>query len=548
MYQNNHCGFNTSRPMVWIDALELYTTTNDDVTCIWKYKPNNVNKYEECRLTIFYNKVKQIKMFVYIKTGIIMVKGPLYKDFIVNEFVKIVDASKLNTLISPMNNITLDIEKDGENEENNKETEKELLMVWENMSSNRNAINIIENKIESLTSEMNHNHESQEEKSKKYDVDLINLEKKYDTKLCIFMATYKEEFQKDLRIAIEKINNKIDNIQNVIGQFKISVQDQMNTFKNEKEQMEQKYTEWSNTPLIKDIEIPSPADMAALKTSIDFNNDNIEELKTECQAAMKKLTEVVNNNFSKPHLPAVNPSINHQSHQNKKGVKTDFNENLAADLMICIDSNRKYINFRKLWTINGTERKFLGNLHELRTAIRNENQIKELKYILIHIGVNDLDTKPGKLVFQELCEVIGEIRRKYPGIIIVLSEITPRNDNRDVEVKICNEHLSEWVKDQANIYLAKHSNLRDPEWSMFTDTKHVSEAATARLASNLKRALREAYGVTKPYIHRSSFVRSYPKDRYPNDRNNANSDITNTNRRLNTLKMHLNNFVENYEW
>ena len=325
---------------------------------------------------------------------------------------------------------------------------------------------------------MKRNYDLQEEKSKKYDEDLIKLEKKYDTKLVVFMATYKEEFQKNLRETIEQFDNKIKNIQNTIGEFKICVQKQLNSFKNEKEQWELKYNEWSNSTPNKDIESTSVADIAGLKTSIEFNNNGIEELKKECQVAMKKLTDVVNNNFSKSHPPTANQSSNRHL-QNRKEDKTVFNKNTTTDLLICMDSNKRYINFRKLWTLNGTERKFLGNLHELRTAILNENHIKELKHLLIHVGVNDLDTKPGMQVFEELCEIIGEIRKKYPGIIIILSEITPRNDIRDAEVVKCNEYVNEWVKGQSSIFLAKHNNLRDPEWSMFSDTKHITEAATA---------------------------------------------------------------------
>ena len=57
-----------------------------------------------------------------------------------------------------------------------------------------------------------------------------------------------------------------------------------------------------------------------------------------------------------------------------------------------------------------------------------------LKHVLINAGVNDIDTKSGMQVFQEMEVTVEQLSMKYPGIKIIFSEITPRNDKRDNEV------------------------------------------------------------------------------------------------------------------
>ena len=47
----------------------------------------------------------------------------------------------------------------------------------------------------------------------------------------------------------------------------------------------------------------------------------------------------------------------------------------------------------------------------MKNGIIEENKIKDLKHILINIGVNDLDAKPGIKDFLELREIIGEIHK-----------------------------------------------------------------------------------------------------------------------------------------
>ena len=164
-----------------------------------------------------------------------------------------------------------------------------------------------------------------------------------------------------------------------------------------------------------------------------------------------------------------------------------------------MDSNSNHINFRKLWSVRNTERKKIYRLDQLQNYIQNSD-IQILHYILIQVGVNDLDRNNAPEVFNDLRNNIQFIKHKYPDIKIILCEITPRNDSRDGEVLECNRLIHDFVECDDNIFLANHSNLRENNYAMLHDVKHVSKRKMGTYVVNIKRALYAAHG--KEYIGR----------------------------------------------
>ena len=90
--------------------------------------------------------------------------------------------------------------------------------------------------------------------------------------------------------------------------------------------------------------------------------------------------------------------------------------------------------------------------------------------IMIHTGVNDIDDMDGKKVCIKLFTIINKIESKFPGIKVIVSEITPRMDNRDSEVKICNNMMNSFAKHRKNIFVAGHSNLRGTQFFVIQNT------------------------------------------------------------------------------
>lgn len=148
---------------------------------------------------------------------------------------------------------------------------------------------------------------------------------------------------------------------------------------------------------------------------------------------------------------------------------------------------------RRLWSVNKTKWVRCGNLNEVSKVLTDSNYTG-LKYILINVGVNDVDEISGVSVFNRLTEIVKDTQQKYKGIKVILGEITPRADNRDVEVVSCNKLINEFGRSNENVYVAPHGNLHDEENTFLHDDKHIKKNCIARFAANLKRALRKAYG------------------------------------------------------
>ena len=87
----------------------------------------------------------------------------------------------------------------------------------------------------------------------------------------------------------------------------------------------------------------------------------------------------------------------------------------------------------------------------------------------------------GIQVFNKITHITHNLRVKYLEIKIIFSEITPGNDERDREDVICNRMLNSYAPTQET-------------YSLFRDNKHIRENKIAKFASNIKIALRQAYG------------------------------------------------------
>lgn len=178
--------------------------------------------------------------------------------------------------------------------------------------------------------------------------------------------------------------------------------------------------------------------------------------------------------------------------------------------MIFMDSNRNHIDWRRFWTVKGSKKKFCGSLYKVSDMIREDEQIRSTKYVVVSVGVNDIDCKSAEEVLHQLQVVIGLLRDKYNNPKIILSEITPQTDDKDEEVEKCNDLINDYVATTDYIFLAKHSNLRHEDGRMFSDAKHITRNAIPIFVTNLKKALREAYGMLANFNRNN---RIYDRDR-----------------------------------
>ena len=170
-----------------------------------------------------------------------------------------------------------------------------------------------------------------------------------------------------------------------------------------------------------------------------------------------------------------------------------------------MDSNSKYIRFRKLWTVKDSARRRCYTQKQLQKFITNL-KAESVKSCVINVGANDVNRQTGRQVFADIKKNVETLKTKYPDIKIILAELTPRKDAKDSHINTCNQLINEWAPGQDNIVIANHANLREDKNRFLEDNKHVARKQIGTFVVNLKRALCEAYG--KTYMGKADYARA----------------------------------------
>ena len=164
-------------------------------------------------------------------------------------------------------------------------------------------------------------------------------------------------------------------------------------------------------------------------------------------------------------------------------------------LVMCMDSNERHLNKRKLWDLDGTKYEKCYTLDQVNRVVDRSVKYTKLKYFLIAVGCNDLDEHEAYEVFGAIRNIVTKLQHMHHGIKVIIGEITPRMDNRDSAVQEVNASIKDLKDSNANVYVIRNSNLRNS--SFFRDNKHIRQEHIARYAANIKHTLRVAYGRRK---------------------------------------------------
>ena len=204
-----------------------------------------------------------------------------------------------------------------------------------------------------------------------------------------------------------------------------------------------------------------------------------------------------------------------------------------------MDSNNHFVDWGMFWkNIQGKkERTFCGSLFDLEQLILADTKIATTKYVILSIGVNDVDTKTAEEVRRQLETVIDLIDRKYGQPKIIVGELTPRRDDRDDEVKKCNELINQFTDGHERLFLAKQDKLRTQDGRHFYDTKHITKYAVPIYISSLKNSLRAARGIERNETRRNPMRggagnHNYNNYNYNNNNNNNNYNNNHNNGRF----------------
>ena len=194
-------------------------------------------------------------------------------------------------------------------------------------------------------------------------------------------------------------------------------------------------------------------------------------------------------------------------------------EDDSTELVFMIDSNARYIDFRRLWTLKTTEIVRCGNMVDVyKFWNNNQKKYNKLKYFFMSIGCNDLVTNTPHQLFTNIHTLVDRLRASFPGIKIIISEVTPRMDAVDGRVQEANKLINQYVEGSQDLFVTKNNNLRNPDFFL-EDGIHLNHTIIPRFASNIKRALRAAYGIQ---FKKSDFHSYHQKQFIPNDTRNSN--------------------------
>ena len=485
-------GFYTDTPLEWFNAIQKYACTYNVMNRLDLNKNKN-GKFTICKIQICFNDSKHVLVSINFVTGIVNVKGVACYDWASQEFKKVKSYIDMRSITEDSNNVPpeesnnvpleesanqssqqltdndeKEVEKNIDNDEN--EVEKNIEQMWLKTNLLENCLKTLETSLLDLIIRMDQIETSSNDKNVQLDNKLKEREKRIDDKIMFFKKDIEEEVEKKLNSIVTKMDNKIESTRQVIGQFKIAMQKQLN-------------------------------EITALREREDESSD----IETNLQGDMKTEGDKLPKSLTCPG--ETKDRSNHDQNSLHKSVYKEKENSVAAvdrkdppfidnntEIIMCFDSNGRFINLRKLWTLKGTQVKSCGNLAEVNKIIDSNIKYTKLKYFFMNVGCNDLDNHNAEEVFRKIQNTSEKLKMLHPDLKIIVSEIIPRMDDKDDRVKETNLLLNKYVHTVGNIYVVHNYNLRDPDF--FTDAKHLRENCIPRLAANIKRSLYKAYNLT----------------------------------------------------
>ena len=501
IYATNKCVFLTQRPLLWAQALEKYIDITSDTSCRWSYKVEN-NLFVECELYLFYSNTKKVIVNIHVKTGVILIQGQYHKEWsndifeILKDFVN----GKEEHVTPISNNAEQSVPQDYE-------------MLWEENNSLKSAIKCLEKTVGDLRKDIIDSNNRINQQKHEFETKLTDMEKKFDSKLTVFMSATATDCEKKVAEKIKAINNVIvyqkQQLSKMESRLQKSIATNINTKPNnctclpKEDTSEASVSKISNDQILQkekiaimEIKIASlesqlptirtelinqipSVDFEKIKESvklvdakIDSMRTNVTDIHAKDMNKMKEEQKIVVTNLStiKAKVESINKKLQITTNENSAatGSNIDNNENATnrytTKLLICMDSNRKFLEPRKLWSLQGTTWKFCPRINSVNELIDKKLvNLNEVETILISCGVNDIDYYPGIDVHKYLMDTISKIKASNPDIYIIISELTPRKDVKDSEVITCNRMMNDSVKSLRNVTLIKHDNLRDDE-------------------------------------------------------------------------------------
>ena len=271
----------------------------------------------------------------------------------------------------------------------------------------------------------------------------------------------------------------------------------------------------------------------------DFLNENkIQTAVIDFMEHQAKSNEVQQND--RMHILNLDPPTSNQTKRDDKQIK--------CDIVILMDSNRKYIQRNKLSPNQKVHIIPCPTIEKAKEILANPKFYGQHK-IIIHTGVNNVEYNSVEDINEKLNVLLLSCKTTYPQTAIYISSITPRKDDLNEVVTKVNQLLARELEDSKyhGIKLIDHSNLDKPEF--LYDTKHLNKnSGIKKLASNIKHMVKSESSIpkrrvpTKPKrFSEETFLQkddpSKKPSNEPSQENKMMMDVLNQLKQMNTFLM-----------
>ena len=147
------------------------------------------------------------------------------------------------------------------------------------------------------------------------------------------------------------------------------------------------------------------------------------------------------------------PSANQITNRTTTTLQSTNKQNLQ--LLICVDSNKKRLRWKRVYTLSGTGRSFAGRLHELHNLVCTDGgRVGRLRRILINVGYTDVEDKSANQVLSELKRLVGSVRSRNEEVVVHICEISPRK-MKDTVVQQCNNMIHHTLGSMQGVFVMR---------------------------------------------------------------------------------------------
>ena len=512
---NKEAKLRTETPYRWYLAFKAHVQTHNVVNRV-ELKTHKNHKVSIMKLRLVSMDNKDVAVSLNFVSGVLHVKCINVMTWIDKDFALIsTNYTHMAHPAPPMNKPHICIDSKNKNDDGKEprkkerketETEKdknEIENIWLEIDCIKTALKTIEESVGALDRKIERIEESCQRSSLCQENKIKDVSENLYSTISTYEDSLAETTKKEVSNLTKDVNNKIHHIKVEVKKLEVRVDEKLrdadNTI-NVQNEDENKITTSHLDKLrtqTESVQANIQGDLNKLDLHYETKFTLLDKKMSDLMEEIERFRDSRRHNTPYPTSDQNNTTADANSEANIP-ISADVIQDDDTKLIMCMDSNGKYLDRRKLWDLDGTLYKKTFTLQQVEAVIdQDEICYNNLNYFLISVGCNDCDEKDAETVAEDMKNLILKLKSKFPQVKIIVGEITPRQDTRDEIVKDANVLINRLVKQERNVFVIRNSNLRNSGFTYHEDNKHISEDCIAKFASNIKHALRVAYGRRK---------------------------------------------------